>query len=134
MSASRRPAEAQIFIIRVYFRNGLLLHYTFYDPARSKQRFDDLVAAKRNREAVQFFDDVGREALHDGADIMAIGNIDLVSEAAGDAEIARVIGALMPQPEQPAGARLPRPGVREPTGDEPSPRGGLIGGGDRFAL
>ena len=131
-----RAAVPQVYVVRCWFKAGGVRFYTFRDPGRSKRVFDEIVAAKRDRALVGFFDDVGREACIEAAELAEVQHVDLVHEMIADAELAnlpRAIGLVtQPVPQQ---ASAPRASFDEPLPGEipPQPGPGMIGGGSRFA-
>lgn len=128
--SGRRLAATQILVVRCVLKNGTLLHYTFFSPARSKEAFDLLTTAKRNRELAQFYDDAGRAASIDGTEIVAVNDVDIVQEAQVDLKVKELLQELGILPPDAPLAAAPGP-ERFPSG--PEPMMGQIGGGGRFA-
>jgi hypothetical protein len=73
-----------VHLVRVHFRNGLKIDYTFGDVGKAKACADDCAAAKTSANSVppkaahcHIFDQAGHEAWIDGSQIMLVQLVDV---------------------------------------------------------
>lgn len=102
-----------MFVVRVHFRNGVLLNYGFMDMGQAKAATETCAAAlalsREQKPAIcVVFDEGGREAHLDGADMIAVQMVDVEAEVWMDTRL-RVVAMRT------EAALLEKAGVSQPS-------------------
>ena len=99
---------AKLYIVRASFKNGLHLEFLYEDLAQADLCRATLVEARKHNASAEIFDNAGRQAQIEGAELMVIQLVDLELETVGAAAVARHVqdtqrrlGILAPAQEQP---------------------------------
>lgn len=125
-----------MFVVRVFYRNGQMFNYLFMDVGRAQGCAADLATAKMRaaeqkpakENQAHVFDDAGRESWVDGGQIQAVMMVDAKREVYLNTRLEimvrrttdhflKLAGEVAPQPNghaAPEQTEQPRPPVRAP--------------------
>jgi len=90
-----------MYVVRVHFKNGLLLSYVYRDMGKAKQCADICATGREAGSRIppapagcHIFDEAGREAWLDGTMMQAVQFVDVGEEVVGDTRLRLTAGNI----------------------------------------